>query len=61
MFRWVNFFHLLKSRGLGGVKLIVGDKCPGMLEAFSDAKYQRCTVHGAVKSYAQIRLQALAE
>ena len=45
MFRWVNFFHLLKSRGLGGVKLIVGDKCPGMLEAFSDAKYQRCTVH----------------
>ena len=32
-----------------GVKLIVGDKCMGMLEAvgevFPDAKYQRCTVH----------------
>ena len=31
------------------MKLIVGDKCLGMLEAvgevFPDAKYQRCTVH----------------
>ena len=31
------------------MKLIVGDKCMGMLEAvgevFPDAKYQRCTVH----------------
>ena len=46
---WVNFFQWLKSRGLDGVKLIVGDKCLGMLEAvgevFPDAKYQRCTVH----------------
>ena len=46
---WVNFFQWLKSRGLDGVKLIIGDKCLGMLEAvgevFSDAKYQRCTVH----------------
>ena len=46
---WVNFFKWLKSRGLDGVKLIVGDKCLGMLEAvgevFPDAKYQRCVVH----------------
>ena len=46
---WVSFFQWLKSRGLNGVKLIVGDKCLGMLEAvgevFPDAKYQRCTVH----------------
>ena len=46
---WVNFFQWLRSRGLDGVKLIVGDKCLGMLEAvgevFPDAKYQRCTVH----------------
>ena len=32
-----------------GVKLIVGDKCLGMLEAvgevFPEAKYQRCVVH----------------
>lgn len=46
---WVNFFKWLKSRGLDGAKLIVGDKCLGMLEAvgelFPDAKYQRCVVH----------------
>ena len=46
---WVNFFQWLRERGLSGVKLIVGDKCLGMLEAvgevFPEAKYQRCTVH----------------
>ena len=46
---WVGFFQWLRSRGLDGVKLIVGDKCTGMLEAvgevFPDSKYQRCTVH----------------
>ena len=46
---WVSFFQWLRGRGLDGVKLIVGDKCIGMLEAvgevFPDAKYQRCTVH----------------
>ena len=44
-----NFFQWLRGRGLNGVKLIVGDKCLGMLEAvgevFPDAKYQRCVVH----------------
>ena len=39
----------LRGRGLDGVKLVVGDKCLGMLEAvgevFPEAKYQRCTVH----------------
>lgn len=46
---WVNFFQWLRNRGLNGVKLIVGDKCQGMLEAvgevFPEAKYQRCVVH----------------
>ena len=46
---WVSFFQWLKGRGLDGVKLIIGDKCLGMLEAvgevFPDAKYQRCVVH----------------
>ena len=46
---WVSFFQWLRGRGLNGVKLIVGDKCLGMLEAvgevFPDAKYQRCVVH----------------
>ena len=46
---WKNFFVWLKSRGLKGVKLIIGDKALGMVESigqvFSDAKYQRCIVH----------------
>ena len=46
---WIRFFQWLCSRGLEGVKLIVGDKCLGMLEAvgevFPEAKYQRCVVH----------------
>ena len=46
---WGSFFQWLRSRGLEGVKLIVGDKCLGMLEAvgevFPEAKYQRCVVH----------------
>jgi transposase-like protein len=46
---WKNFFIWLKSRGLQGVRLVIGDKSLGMLESisevFPDAKYQRCTVH----------------
>lgn len=46
---WVSFFQWLRERGLEGVKLVVGDKCLGMLEAvgevYPEAKYQRCTVH----------------
>lgn len=46
---WLNFFTWLKGRGLAGVRLIIGDKCLGMLESipvvFPEAKYQRCTVH----------------
>ena len=46
---WVSFFQWLRGRGLSGVRLIVGDKCLGMLEAvgevFPEAKYQRCVVH----------------
>jgi len=46
---WKNFFVWLKGRGLSGVKLVIGDKALGMVEAigqvFGDVKYQRCTVH----------------
>lgn len=46
---WKNFFVWLKGRGLDGVKLVIGDKCLGMVESlaetFPGAKYQRCTVH----------------
>ncbi len=46
---WRNFFIWLKERGLGGVRLVIGDKNLGMLETvgevFPEAKYQRCIVH----------------
>ena len=46
---WRGFFQWLKGRGLGGMRLVIGDKCQGMLEAvhevFPEAKYQRCVVH----------------
>ncbi len=33
---WVSFFQWLRNRGLDGVKLVVGDKCLGMLEAVGE-------------------------
>lgn len=46
---WVSFFQWLCGRSLDGVKLVVGNKCLGTLEAagevVQEAKYQRCTVH----------------
>jgi len=46
---WKNFFVWLKGRGLSDVKLIIGDKALGMVDAigqvFGNVKYQRCTVH----------------
>ena len=39
----------MKQRGLKGIRLVVGDKALGMVEAigqvFGNVKYQRCTVH----------------
>ena len=31
---WRSFFIWLKERGLNGVRLIIGDKCLGMLETY---------------------------
>jgi len=31
--RWISFFQWLRDRGLDSIKLIVRDKCLGMLEA----------------------------
>lgn len=46
---WKSFFIWLKSRGLKGVEMIIGDKALGMVESigqvFPKAKYQRCIVH----------------
>jgi transposase-like protein len=46
---WLTFLRHLKNRGLAGVKLIVSDKCLGLLEGigdvFPEAQWQRCVVH----------------
>lgn len=46
---WLDFFRHLKSRGLGGVRLVVSDKCLGAVEAaaatYPEARWQRCVVH----------------
>lgn len=43
------FLSWLKERGLSGVRMFTGDKAAAMTsaiaEVFSDAAYQRCTVH----------------
>jgi len=46
---WRSFLGHLCGRGLKGVRLVVSDKCLGLLEAMGDflpdAKWQRCMVH----------------
>lgn len=46
---WKNFLRHLKDRGLKGVRLVISDKCLGLVEAlgefYTDAKWQRCVVH----------------
>jgi transposase-like protein len=46
---WRSFLRHLKARGLKGVRLVIGDKCLGLVEAaaecFPEARFQRCVVH----------------
>jgi transposase-like protein len=46
---WQNFLRHLKGRGLKGVRLIVSDRCLGLVESVAEfypaAAYQRCVVH----------------
>lgn len=46
---WLGFLRHLKERGLSGVRLVVSDKCLGLVEsaaeAYPDADWQRCVVH----------------
>lgn len=46
---WLSFLRQLKARDLKGVRLIISDKCLGLIEAlgevFPKAQWQRCTVH----------------
>lgn len=46
---WMKFLRSLKERGLKGTRLMVGDKCLGLIESikevFPQTEYQRCIVH----------------
>jgi len=46
---WKDFLRELKKRGLKGTRLIVSDKCLGLVESlgevFPSADWQRCAVH----------------
>lgn len=46
---WRSFLRHLKERGLRGVRLIVSDKCLGLVEVlaefYPEAAWQRCMVH----------------
>ena len=46
---WRDFLSWLRSRGLRGVRTVVGDKASGMVgsiaEVLPDAAHRRCTVH----------------
>jgi len=46
---WGSFLASLKERGLSGVKLMISDKCMGLVESiaeyYPEALWQRCTVH----------------
>ncbi len=46
---WRQFLRHLKERGLQGVRLLVSDKCLGLVEAvgefYPEAAWQRCMVH----------------
>jgi putative transposase len=46
---WRTFLRHLKERGLTGVRLVVSDKCLGLVEAVAEcypqALWQRCVVH----------------
>ena len=46
---WLKFLRSLKARGLTGTRVMVGDKCLGLVEVirevFPDTEYQRCIVH----------------
>jgi putative transposase len=46
---WEGFLRHLKQRGLTGVRLVISDKCLGLIEAlgnlYPEAAWQRCVVH----------------
>lgn len=62
---WSGFLGQLKQRGLNGVRLIVSDKCLGLVESlaefFPEADWQRCTVHWYRNVFSHIPKQKVRE
>jgi len=62
---WRGFLRHLKDRGLRGVRLIVSDKCSGLVESIPDfypeASWQRCVVHWYRNVFKDVPHSKLAE
>jgi transposase-like protein len=62
---WLSFLRRLKERGLHGVRLIISDKCQGLVEALGDTfptvAWQRCIVHFYRNVFSQVPKSKLAE
>ena len=53
---WRNFIASLIARGPGGVRMVTGDRCAGLVDTVGElppeARYQRCMVH-AMRGHAR--------
>jgi transposase-like protein len=62
---WRAFLRHLKKRGLTGVRLIVSDRCLGLVEAASEiypeALWQRCVVHWYRNILSRVPRQKMAD
>jgi len=62
---WLEFLRHLLSRGLSGVRLVVSDKCQGLLEAvhqcLPEAEWQRCIFHFHRNILAKVPRERVAE
>lgn len=62
---WSAFLRQLKERGLKGVRLIVSDKCLGLVESlaetYPESDWQRCTVHWYRNVFSHVPKQKVRE
>ncbi|TGL54563.1 IS256 family transposase [Leptospira kemamanensis] len=62
---WYGFLRHLKERGLTGVRLIISDKCLGLVESIPDffpsADWQRCMVHFYRNVFAKVPTSSMRE
>ena len=62
---WREFLRHLKTRGLAGVRLVVSDKCLGLVEAlvefYPEADWQRCAVHFYRNVFTKVPKQKVKE